>query len=616
MEQTREEHEAWIAANAPTLWAYIRNQRPPQARPIPRSIPSLPVATNSLSDLLTSMIDVGLDTRREVNIKKLGSEEQATVFVRLLTQSVVTHTNSDMRVVLYNDWVYLPWEKVCIQVNTGSQTAYKLLRLPVLTLDGVMMLEQGFTIDPGLRPGKVDSLLIQTELIQGKSLTPSDIISSQNWENDLEITLQTVVLFTSQQQEIDKKGLTDLYRLHREAQEPIALCQAMGCGFDCAAHSSLISLWKIRLQNIHSELNHTFPGINLASNHQLSSAMRHYLERCGEMETLAKWPKTNTKLLKTDIDTFKSYRNVASLTSVLDRLITYRSLLKADNTYGEALLKYVRESRLHSRFKLNGCVTGRLTSSEPNLQNIPRTVEFRRLFNTCPGYVLVIGDFSQIELRIAAVLSGDPVMLSCYRNKEDLHQLTACALLGIQKNQVTGEQRHLAKAVNFGILYGQGPRGLAKYCKANYDVVISKEEARRYIDKFHAQFSVLTRWQSSVLSSPTASTPMGRMRTLQGFSDNEKLNLPIQGGAAEVMLLALVFCHRAIRKFGAVIVNIVHDELVIETPQEHWSACVDAVTAAMKLAFKYYCEFLEVQEDWDVAEVHSGPDWSCKLSHG
>jgi DNA polymerase I-like protein with 3'-5' exonuclease and polymerase domains len=105
------------------------------------------------------------------------------------------------------------------------------------------------------------------------------------------------------------------------------------------------------------------------------------------------------------------------------------------------------------------------------------------------------------------------------------------------------------------------------------------------------------------------------VRSFSGFSDNEKLNMPIQGGAAEVMLIALVYCHRAVRKLGAVIVNIVHDELVIETPEAQAQSCVQAVRTAMNKAFADYCESLEVLENWEVAEVQTGAEWSCKLSH-
>ena len=616
MDRVVEEHQAWLASNTPSLWAFLRKQKPPHSRPtallaVPRPT-SLPAC---FDDLLDSLLDQPVDSRFAIKGKLVSDERQQLALLAHMKTWAMEQSSTDPLLVLYKDWTYLPKKQVCIQLPKASETTYKFLRLPVLTLDGVEALEQCFSRDTDFRPCRVDSCLLQTELLQGKSLTSADILREQKWENDQQACLSMHTLFTSQREDIEKKALKDLYRLHREAQVPIALCQAVGCAFDRDSHNSLVSLWKVRLRNLESDLTRVFPEVNLGSNHQLSHALTRHLEQLGETETLRKWPKTSTKLLKTSVNTFKTYRSIPSLTSLLDLLITYRSLSKADSTFGSSFQTHLRSSRLHSKYKLNGCITGRLSSSDPNLQNIPRTVEFRRLFSTSPGFVLVIGDFSQVELRIAAVLARDQGMMGCYRDREDLHTLTACMILGIDRSTVTAEQRHLAKAVNFGILYGQGPRGLAKYCKANYEVTIKEDEARQYIAKFHSQFQGLASWQGQVLASSTAATPLGRVRSFTGYSDNEKLNMPIQGGAAEVMLLALVYCHRAVRKLGAIIVNIVHDELVIETPEAQAQACVQTVKAAMNQAFADYCQHLEVLENWDVADVQVGQDWSCKLSH-
>lgn len=616
MDRVVEEHQAWLASNTPNLWVFLRKQKPPHSRPtallsVPRPV-SVPA---SFDDLLDSLLDQPLDCGFAIKGKIVSNERQQLTLLAHIKTWAMRQPATDPLLVIYKDWAYLPKKQVCIQFPKASETTYRYLRLPVLTLDGVEALEQCFSRDTDFRPGRIDSCLLQTEILQGKSLTAADILREQKWENDLQTCISMAAFFTSQREEIDKKALKDLYRLHREAQEPIALCQAVGCAFDCDSHNSLISLWKIRLRNLESDLTRIFPKVNIGSNHQLSHALTRHLEQQGETEILQKWPKTSTKLLKTSVSIFKTYRSIPSLTPLLDLLITYRSLLKADSTFGSSFQTHLRSSRLHSKYKLNGCITGRLTSSDPNLQNIPRTVEYRRLFNTSPGFVLVIGDFSQVELRVAAVLARDQVMMECYRNREDLHTLTACTILGIGKNTVSAEQRHLAKAVNFGILYGQGARGLAKYCKANYEVTIKEDEARQYIAKFHSQFQGLSSWQAQVLASSTTATPLGRVRGFTGYSDNEKLNMPIQGGAAEVMLLALVYSHRAVRKLGAVIVNIVHDELVIETPEAQAQACVQAVKAAMNQAFADYCQRLDVLENWDVADVQMGQDWSCKLSH-
>ena len=251
-------------------------------------------------------------------------------------------------------------------------------------------------------------------------------------------------------------------------------------------------------------------------------------------------------------------------------LLEYRKTSKLVGTYGPNLLKFVEGGRIYGSWWQIGAGTGRMASSSPNLQNLPP--EVRRYVKAPTGRVLVVADYSQIELRIAAKISREERMLAAFANGEDIHTITARSLTG--REEVTKQERKLAKAVNFGLLYGMSPGGLRNYAQASYGVEMTKEEAERYWQHFFETYPGLRAWhdreylQLKKHGSTETRTLTGRRRT--GVAKlTERLNSPVQGAGADGLKLALALLYeRRDECPGAVLILAVHDEVVVECPEE------------------------------------------------
>jgi DNA polymerase-1 len=251
-------------------------------------------------------------------------------------------------------------------------------------------------------------------------------------------------------------------------------------------------------------------------------------------------------------------------------LLEYRKTSKLVSTYGPNLLKFVEGGRIYGSWWQNGAGTGRMASSSPNLQNLPP--EVRRYVKAPAGRVLVVADYSQIELRIAAKIAGEERMLAAFVTDEDIHAITARSLTGHE--EVTKQERKLAKAVNFGLLYGMSPGGLRNYARASYGVEMSRAEAERYWREFFEIYPGLRAWhdreyrQLKKHGSTETRTLTGRRRT--GVTKlTERLNSPVQGTGADGLKLALALLYeRRDECPGAVPILAVHDEIVLECREE------------------------------------------------
>jgi DNA polymerase I len=251
-------------------------------------------------------------------------------------------------------------------------------------------------------------------------------------------------------------------------------------------------------------------------------------------------------------------------------LLEYRKTSKLVGTYGPKLLEFVEDGRIYGSWWQNGAGTGRMASSSPNLQNLPP--EVRRYVKAPAGRALVVADYSQIELRIAAKISADKRMLAAFANGEDIHTITARSLTGHE--EVTKQERKLAKSANFGLLYGMSPGGLRNYARASYGVEMTKKEAERYWREFFETYPGLRAWhdreylQLKKHGSTETRTLTGRRRT--GVTKlTERLNSPVQGTGADGLKLALALLYeRRGERPGAVPILAVHDEVVVECPEE------------------------------------------------
>ena len=301
---------------------------------------------------------------------------------------------------------------------------------------------------------------------------------------------------------------------------------------------------------------------------------------------------------------------------IVAQVLEYRQYAKFKSTYCDGLLKVIApDGRIHTSFQMTVTATGRLSSTEPNLQNIPTRTqlgsEFRRMFVPAEGYVLVDADYSQIELRLLAHIAGDETMRSAFRNGEDIHAVTASQAFGVPVEQVTKELRSHAKAVNFGIVYGISAFSLAQ------DIGVSVAEARDYIDQYLARFAGVRNYMTSVVEKARAAgyveTLMHRRRPLpelaasnyqtRSFGERVALNMPIQGTAADIIKLAMVRVDARLRREGMKgrLILQVHDELIVECPEEEAERAAALLTEEMERVISLSVPL--------TAEAHWGKNW-------
>ena len=302
---------------------------------------------------------------------------------------------------------------------------------------------------------------------------------------------------------------------------------------------------------------------------------------------------------------------------VIAEILKYRRLIKLKGTYVDALPALIDPTtgRLHTTFNQCGAATGRLSSANPNLQNIPvRTElgrEIRAAFIARPGWILLAADYSQIELRILAHISADPVLMEAFRQGEDIHTRTAAEVFGVPPLMVGPEERRRAKAVNFGIVYGLSPFGLAK------QLDIPQTDARMYIEAYFERYAGVKKFMRKAVADARRDghtrTLMGRLRPIhdldsrnpntRGFAERTAINSPIQGSAADLIKLAMIRIETKLREEGSrgVMLLQVHDELLFEVPQSEVAPLAEMVKDELQQIYK-----LDVPL---VADVKGGPNW-------
>jgi DNA polymerase I-like protein with 3'-5' exonuclease and polymerase domains len=297
-------------------------------------------------------------------------------------------------------------------------------------------------------------------------------------------------------------------------------------------------------------------------------------------------------------------------------ILNYRSA-KKQMEQAETLLKAIEEDgRIHARFEPTGTDTGRFSSKKPNLQNIGRG-KLRGCFTPADGSSLVVADYSQVELRVAAAIANEERMIEAYKNGEDLHRQTASIVLGKPLEDVSKEDRQLAKAVNFGLLYGQLAKGLVVYAETSYGVKLNIEQARQIRQKFFDEYKHLREWHSQAHKDASSncevlSTKFGRKRWLPMEGDVRwqrvatLLNAPVQGGAADVIKTAIIALQAKLPE-GAGLVSTVHDELIVEAPLKN----VEAIKKLMEDIMIESAASLYPTVPFEV-EAHICEDWSEK----
>jgi DNA polymerase-1 len=341
-------------------------------------------------------------------------------------------------------------------------------------------------------------------------------------------------------------------------------------------------------------------------------------------EVLFERMKLDPKAKKTKTGQYATGEDVllklASRHQIVDDILAYRELTKLKSTYVDALPTMInrKTGRVHTSYAQAVAVTGRLSSNNPNLQNIPirteRGREIRKAFiPRNEEFVLVSADYSQIELRIVAAISGDPNMCAAFRDGKDIHTATAAKVFGVEESAVTKEMRYKAKSVNFGIIYGQGAFGLAD------NLGISRTEAKEIIDNYKAQFSGIQKYMDDTINfareNGFVQTLMGRKRwlkdinsanfTVRGFAERNAINSPIQGSAADMIKLAMIRIHEEFAREGlkSRMLLQVHDELVFDAHKTELEIIKPIIMRCMQSALPL------PQEVPAIAEMGSGINW-------
>jgi DNA polymerase-1 len=381
------------------------------------------------------------------------------------------------------------------------------------------------------------------------------------------------------EREITQHKLQDVWDLERALLPHVVDMEASGIAVDADRLASIRDISKAKAEQCVARLRESLdkPDLNPASPAQLLEALH----------------ENDIPLESTSEEELKAHDDGR----LIPLILAFRGAQKRAQQ-AASLLAHVRsEGRIHGRFEPTGTATGRFSSRGPNLQNVNRG-ELREAFIAPSGRSLIVADYSQVELRAAAAIAGEDKMIEAYHAGKDLHTLTAAAILGRNEDEIDKSDRQLAKAVNFGLLYGQYAPGLVRYASASYGVQLSREQAEKIRGAFFRTYSKLFQWhtrskQDADSCAKEARTRLGRRRLIPGTASSWNrftalVNMPVQGGTADGMKKAIILVAQRIPE-GAHLVATVHDEMVVECREEDAEAVkeilIESMTEAMAELF-------------------------------
>ena len=397
------------------------------------------------------------------------------------------------------------------------------------------------------------------------------------------------------------------FKLTMKAINALSRMRLNGIKLDIGGLDKLIKEWQHKVDESMKKCCEIFHDININSSKQLGEWIESKVDT-------SEWERTATGKLVTDADALKSH--VKDLPE-LEPLITYKKYNKYLSTYGDSILKFIfPDGRIHPSYTLGYTDTGRLSSMQPNIQNFPREEWYRKLFVPEETNVFVCADFSQVEVRVAAILSGEENMLKAYREGKDLYKHTASLLFRKPEQDITKEERQRAKAVVLGLQFGMGSKTLCKYA-LNYGVNLTEEESETLVTRYKEAYPKLNLWQ--IQTTALARETM-QIKTVGGLSrrlseDNYytcSLNTPVQGSAAEVILSALCALDTYLYDHGipAKIVATVHDEVLVEVEKDFTDTVCKALENIMWKAFRFIFEKQGIRgADYNIVEAHAGKSW-------
>ena len=407
--------------------------------------------------------------------------------------------------------------------------------------------------------------------------------------------------------ELEKRELHELYyKVELPLCAVLARMEHAGMRVDANALAAFGSEMEVQLKTLEQHIYEEAGGpFNINSPKQLGEVLFERLQLPHGKKTKTGW-STNADVLE----------KLRWENPIVEEVLQYRQYAKFRSTYCDGLLKVIApDGRIHTSFQMTVTATGRLSSTEPNLQNIPTRTqlgsEFRRMFVPADGCVLVDADYSQIELRLLAHIADDEAMKQAFLTGEDIHTVTAAQVFGVPSDQVTKQMRSHAKAVNFGIVYGISAFSLAQ------DIGVPVYEAKEYIETYFERFPGIRRYMDEVVAQAKergyVETLMHRRRALpelaasnfntRSFGERVARNMPIQGTAADVIKLAMVRVDERLHKenLKAKLILQVHDELIVECPEEEKETVARLLTEEMEGAVHLSVPL--------TAEAHWGINW-------
>ncbi|MFT6442540.1 MAG: DNA polymerase-1, partial [Salibacteraceae bacterium] len=420
---------------------------------------------------------------------------------------------------------------------------------------------------------------------------PQESISDYACE-DADITLRLKRVFEPM---LEEAGLADLFnKIESPLLVVLADMEEEGIQLNSESLKELSETLLIDAQKVEGEIYELAgTNFNIASPKQVGEILFEHLK------IDAKAKKTKTGQFQTNEEILKKY---APDNEIVDKILDFRELVKLRNTYVDPLPLLVHaDGRIHTTYNQIMTATGRLSSEAPNLQNIPvrteRGREIRKAFIPRDDkHTLLASDYSQVELRIMASLSGDKGMIEAFKNGEDIHAATAAKVFGVDPEEVTREMRSKAKAVNFGIAYGQGSFGLAQ------NLGIGRTEAKEIIDSYFAKYSSVKAYMDKSIETARENnyceTIMGRILplrdinsangTVRSQAERIAINAPIQGSAADIIKLAMLDIHKFLEEsdFKTKMLLQVHDELVFDVPKGEIEEITPIIEEKMSNAFK------------------------------
>lgn len=440
----------------------------------------------------------------------------------------------------------------------------------------------------------------------------SDWSSNELSQSQIEYAAMDAAIMPEVKAKLDERiatdGLADVLRLENECVMPIAEMELNGFYLDAMRWREQLEKVSVIQRRTGEELQHLLSTgvaqaslfgqtqINLDSIDQVTDALVNLgvpvpaTTRAWELQPLAaEYP-------------------------VVKKLLEYRAAAKASQSFGENILEFIEPAtgRIHADFRQIGAPTGRFACSKPNIQQIPHEAEYRRCFMAPPGRKLVIADYSQIELRILADFSGDQNFIDAFVAGSDFHTATAAQVFGIKAEDVTADQRSFAKRLNFGVVYGLGASRFALMTG------LSQSQAEETLRRYFATYPRMDEWlrnaARSVLNERSARTASGRMARMN-FDPNDRgsvgsaqryaKNMPIQGTSADILKRALRLLHDDIRDTSARLVNIVHDEIVVECDAAEAESTAAKLESVMQRAGNEYVTKVPIKVD-----VHVADEWT------